>query len=103
MYNCLLFTEHKKFLCLSVTFEDFVSRVFQTIYCSAQSVKIHDTQTDSHMNYEKKNGDQPGIMIFYTFVTLKHPTSSPELPCHERTLKMNQYSGNFNLSIYCVW
>ena len=32
-----------------------LSRVVQTIYCCAQSVKIHDTRTDSHLSYHKSS------------------------------------------------
>ena len=31
------------------------NRVVQTIYCCAQSVKIHDTRTDSHFSYHKSS------------------------------------------------
>ena len=30
-------------------------RVVQIIYCCAKSVKIHDTQTDSHLSYHKSS------------------------------------------------
>ena len=38
-------------------------RVVQTIYCCAQSVKIHDTRTDSQLSYHKSSSRSKNLKI----------------------------------------
>ena len=53
-FLCFVWGENASFRFVMMVNLYFI-RVVQAIYCCAQSVKIHDTRTDSHLSYHKSS------------------------------------------------